>query len=237
MERRQELGGFLPRDGSRSARSSRSRDPIPSRGVCRIGKGRGLDHLRLHPVSSATLPATSSSAPHVVPIVPDEARTFGMDSLFRELKIYASKGQLYEPVDASMLLSYSEARTARSSKRASPRPAHGLVDRRRHLLRHPGHPHGAVLHLLFDVRLPAGRRSHLGGADARARGFLLGGTAGRTTLQGEGLQHQDGHSLVLASTVPVCQAYDPAFAYEVGTIIEDGIRRMYGPSRRTSSTT
>ena len=97
-------------------------------------------------------------------------------------------------------------------------------------VRHPRRADGAVLHLLFDVRLPAGRRPDLGRPPTPGpAGFLLGATAGRTTLLGEGLQHQDGHSHVLASTVPVCRAYDPAFAYEMATIIQHGIERMYGP--------
>jgi pyruvate dehydrogenase E1 component len=166
----------------------------------------------------------------VVPIVPDEARTFGMDSLFRELKIYASKGQLYEPVDASMLLSYSESQDGQileegiteAGSLASWTAAATSYSTR-------GIPMVPffILYSMFGFQ----RVGDLiwAAADARSRGFLLGATAGRTTLQGEGLQHQDGHSLVLAATVPVCETYDPAFAYEVGTIIEDGIKRMYGP--------
>ncbi len=165
----------------------------------------------------------------VVPIVPDEARTFGMDSLFRELKIYAPTGQLYEPVDASMLLSYSEAQdgqileegiTEAGSMASWTAAATAYYTR--------GVP--MIPFFIFYSMFGFQRVGDLiwSAGDARARGFLLGATAGRTTLQGEGLQHQDGHSLLLASTVPVCQAFDPAFAYEVGTIIEDGIRRMYG---------
>ncbi|MGB7859354.1 MAG: pyruvate dehydrogenase (acetyl-transferring), homodimeric type [Acidimicrobiia bacterium] len=167
---------------------------------------------------------------HVVPIVPDEARTFGMDSLFRELKIYASRGQLYEPVDAAMLLSYSESQDGQileegiteSGSLASWTAAATSYATR-------GVP--MVPFFIFYSMFGFQRVGDLiwNASDARAKGFLLGATAGRTTLQGEGLQHQDGHSLVLASTFPVCQAYDPAFAYEVGTIIEHGIERMYGP--------
>jgi pyruvate dehydrogenase E1 component len=167
--------------------------------------------------------------PHVVPIVPDEARTFGMDSLFRELKIYASRGQLYEPVDAAMLLSYSESQDGQileegiteSGSLASWTAAATSYATR-------GVP--MVPFFIFYSMFGFQRVGDLiwSASDARARGFLLGATAGRTTLQGEGLQHQDGHSLILASTVPVCQAYDPAFAFEVGTIIEHGLDRMYG---------
>ncbi len=166
---------------------------------------------------------------HVVPIVPDEARTFGMDSLFRALKIYAPKGQLYEPVDAAMLLSYSEAQDGQileegiteSGSLASWTAAATSYATR-------GVP--MVPFFIFYSMFGFQRVGDLiwNASDARARGFLLGATAGRTTLAGEGLQHQDGHSLLLASTFPVCQAYDPAFAYEVGTIIEHGLERMYG---------
>jgi pyruvate dehydrogenase E1 component len=175
------------------------------------------------------LSRSPSFGTHVVPIVPDEARTFGMDSLFREMKIYASKGQLYEPVDAAMLLSYSEAKDGQileegiteSGSLASWTAAATSYATR-------GVP--MVPFFIFYSMFGFQRVGDLiwSASDARARGFLLGATAGRTTLQGEGLQHQDGHSLILASTVPVCQAYDPAFAYEVGTIVEYGLERMYG---------
>ena len=103
-----------------------------------------------------------------------------------------------------------------------------LVHRRRHVLQRPRRADGAVLHLLLDVRLPAGRRPRLGRRRQRTRGFMLGGTAGRTTLNGEGLQHEDGHSHLLFSVVPNCRAYDPTFGYEVAVIIQDGLRRMVG---------
>ena len=166
----------------------------------------------------------------VVPIVPDEARTFGMDSLFRELKIYASKGQLYEPVDASMLLSYSESQDGQILEEGITE-AGSLASWTAAATSYSTRGIPMVPFFIFYSMFGFQRVGDLiwAAADARSRGFLLGATAGRTTLQGEGLQHQDGHSLVLASTVPVCEAYDPAFAYEVGTIIEDGIKRMYGP--------
>jgi pyruvate dehydrogenase E1 component len=164
----------------------------------------------------------------VVPIIPDEARTFGMDALFRELKIYASKGQLYEPVDAALLLSYAEGKDGQlleegiteAGSMASFTAAGTSYSVR-------GVP--MVPFFIFYSMFGFQRVGDLiwAAADARARGFLLGATAGRTTLLGEGLQHQDGHSLVLASTVPVCEAYDPAFAYELAAIVQDGIRRMY----------
>jgi pyruvate dehydrogenase E1 component len=167
--------------------------------------------------------------PRVVPIIPDEGRTFGMDALFKELQIYAAHGQLYEPVDAKLLLSYKESRagqileegiTEAGSTASWIAAATSYANR--------GVP--MVPFYTFYSMFGFQRVGDLiwSAADARARGFLMGATAGRTTLLGEGLQHQDGHSLVLASTVPVCRAYDPAFAYEVAVVIEDGLRRMYG---------
>ena len=168
--------------------------------------------------------------PHLVPIVPDEARTFGMDSLFREMKIYASKGQLYEPVDAAMLLSYSEAQDGQILEEGITE-AGSLASWTAAATSYAVRGVPMVPFFIFYSMFGFQRVGDLiwSASDARARGFLLGATAGRTTLQGEGLQHQDGHSLILASVVPVCQAYDPAFAYEVGTIIEHGLDRMYGP--------
>jgi pyruvate dehydrogenase E1 component len=165
----------------------------------------------------------------VVPIVPDEARTFGMDSLFRELKIYASHGQLYESVDASMLLTYAEAQDGQILEEGITEAgsvASWIAAATSYATR--GLP--MIPFFIFYSMFGFQRVGDLiwSAADSRARGFLLGATAGRTTLQGEGLQHQDGHSLILASTVPVCDAYDPAFAYEVGTIVEHGLQRMYG---------
>ncbi|MBK9180667.1 MAG: pyruvate dehydrogenase (acetyl-transferring), homodimeric type [Acidimicrobiales bacterium] len=164
----------------------------------------------------------------VVPIVPDEARTFGMDALFRELKIYASQGQAYEPVDADLLLSYTEARDGQileegitEAGATSSWIAAGTS--------YANHGVPMVPFYIFYSMFGFQRVGDLlwSAADSRTRGFLLGATAGRTTLLGEGLQHQDGHSLVLASTVPVCQAYDPAFAYELAVIVRHGLQRMY----------
>jgi len=164
----------------------------------------------------------------VVPIIPDEGRTFGMDALFKELKIYAAHGQRYEPVDHNMLLSYVEGTdgqileegiTEAGSMASWTAAATSYATR--------GVPMAPFFTFYSMFGFQRVGDSIWAAADARARGFLIGGTAGRTTLLGEGLQHQDGHSLLLASTVPVCQAFDPAFAYEVAAIIKDGLRRMY----------
>ena len=163
----------------------------------------------------------------VVPIVPDEARTFGMDGLFRELKIYASGGQKYEPIDAALLLSYKESQdgqileegiTEAGSMCSFIASGTSYADR-------------GVMTVPFFTFYSMFGFQRVGdliwqAADARARGFLMGGTAGRTTLAGEGLQHQDGHSLILASTNPAVVSYDPAFAYELAVIVEYGLQRM-----------
>jgi pyruvate dehydrogenase E1 component len=164
----------------------------------------------------------------VVPIVPDEARTFGMDSMFREFEIYAPFGQLYEPVDHELLLSYTEDSDGQILEEGiteAGSTASWIAAATSYA--HLGVP--MVPFYTFYSMFGFQRVGDLlwSAADSRARGFLLGATAGRTTLAGEGLQHQDGHSHLLATTIPACQAYDPSFAYELATIIRDGLRRMY----------
>ncbi len=164
----------------------------------------------------------------IVPIVPDEARTFGMESLFRDVGIYASTGQLYEPVDQNMLLYYREAKDGQILEEGiteagamSSFIAAGSA--------YSTHGINTIPFFIYYSMFGLQRVGDLvwAAADLRCRGFLLGGTSGRTTLAGEGLQHQDGNSHVLALPVPNLRAYDPAFAYELAVIIEDGIRRMY----------
>src|SRR5665213_361069 len=164
----------------------------------------------------------------VVPIVPDEARTFGMESLFRQVGIYSSRGQLYEPVDVHTLLYYKEAKDGQILEEGiteagsmgsfiaagSAYATHGI---------------NTIPFFIYYSMFGLQRISDFiwAAADMRCRGFMLGGTAGRTTLAGEGLQHQDGNSHILALPIPTMRAYDPAFAYEIAVIIQDGIRRMY----------
>ena len=164
----------------------------------------------------------------VVPIVPDEARTFGMESLFRLVGIYSSRGQLYEPVDMNTLLYYKEAKDGQILEEGiteagsmSSFIAAGSA--------YATHGINTIPFFIFYSMFGFQRVNDLiwAAADTRCRGFMLGGTAGRTTLAGEGLQHQDGNSHVLALPIPTLQAYDPAFAYEIAVIIEDGIDRMY----------
>ena len=165
---------------------------------------------------------------HIVPIIPDEARTFGMDSLFREIGIYSSKGQLYEPVDSESLLYYHEAKDGQILEEGiteagsmSSFIAAGTAYATHGVDMVPFY----VYYSMFGPQR-VGDLMWLAG-DIRAKGFLCGATAGRTTLNGEGLQHQDGHSLLHASTIPTVLAYDPAFSYEIAVIVAEGLRRMY----------
>jgi pyruvate dehydrogenase E1 component len=164
----------------------------------------------------------------IVPIIPDEARTFGMEALFRQVGIYSSVGQLYEPVDMDTLLYYKEAKDGQILEEGITESgsmcsfiAAGTA--------YANHGINTIPFFIYYSMFGFQRIGDLiwAAADMRARGFLLGGTAGRTTLAGEGLQHQDGHSHVLALSVPNLLAYDPAFAYEIAVIIQDGIKRMY----------
>ena len=164
----------------------------------------------------------------IVPIVPDEARTFGMEPLFRQVGIYSSIGQLYEPVDISTLLYYKEATDGQILEEGI-NEAGSLSS---WIAAGTGYATHGVNTIPFYIYYSMFGFQRVGdfiwaAADARTRGFLLGGTAGRTSLAGEGLQHQDGNSHTYALTVPTCRAYDPAYAFELATIIQDGIQRMY----------
>jgi pyruvate dehydrogenase E1 component len=164
----------------------------------------------------------------VVPIVPDEARTFGMESLFREFGIYASQGQRYKPVDANMLLYYKEAKNGQILEEGITE----MGSMASFLAAGTAYANYGVPMIPFYIYYSMFGYQRVGDmvwafADSRGKGFLLGGTAGRSTLLGEGLQHQDGHSPLLFSVVPTCAIYDPAYAYELAVIVQDGIRRMY----------
>ncbi|OPZ19750.1 MAG: Pyruvate dehydrogenase E1 component [candidate division BRC1 bacterium ADurb.BinA364] len=164
----------------------------------------------------------------IVPIVPDEARTFGMEALFRQAGIYSSRGQLYEPVDKETVLYYREATDGQILEEGITE-AGSMASFIAAGTAYATHAVNTIPFFLYYSMFGFQRVGDLiwCAADSRARGFLLGCTAGRTTLNGEGLQHQDGHSHLLAATVPNCLAYDPAYAYETAVIVQDGIRRMY----------
>jgi pyruvate dehydrogenase E1 component len=164
---------------------------------------------------------------HVVPIVPDESRTFGMEGMFRQLGIYSPKGQLYKPEDADQLMFYKEDKTGQVLQEGI-NEAGAMADWMAAATSYSTHDVPMIPFYIFYSMFGFQRVGDLAWAagDMRARGFLIGGTAGRTTLNGEGLQHEDGHSHLLAQTVPNCMSYDPTFGYEMAVIIQDGLRRM-----------
>ncbi|MCH8985579.1 MAG: pyruvate dehydrogenase (acetyl-transferring), homodimeric type [Acidobacteria bacterium] len=227
-ERRAELGGSVPR------RTTAVRKPLqmPADEVFEefdAGSGDNavsttMAYIRL----LRSLCRDENMGSRVVPIIPDEGRTFGMDALFKELAIYAPKGQLYEPVDHAMLLSYEERSDGQILEEGITEAgsmASWIAAATSYATR--GVP--MVPFFMFYSMFGFQRIGDLTwlAADMRARGFLIGATAGRTTLLGEGLQHQDGHSPLLASSIPTCEVYDPAFAYETAAIIKHGMHRMY----------
>ena len=165
---------------------------------------------------------------HVVPIVPDEARTFGMEGLFRTLGIYAAKGQLYDPVDADQVMYYKEDSKGQILEEGITE-AGAMSSWIAAATAYSSHGVPMIPFYIFYSMFGFQRVGDLAWAagDSQARGFLLGATSGRTTLAGEGLQHQDGHSHVLASTIPNCRAYDPTFNYELAVILHEGLERMY----------
>ncbi len=165
----------------------------------------------------------------VVPIIPDEGRTFGMDPLFSEFEIFASKGQKYTPVDHKMLLNYKESDSGQVLQEGISEA--GAIASWISSATSYSHANSPTIPFYTFYSMFGFQRvgdQIWSAADARARGFLMGATAGRTTLNGEGLQHQDGHSLLMASAVPHCRAWDPAYAYELATIIRHGIDEMWG---------
>ena len=227
LERRKQLRGFVP-----ERKVSATALKVPDAGEY----GEFLKGSAEHAMSTtmATVRILTKLLRHqemgkrIVPIIPDEARTFGMDSLFRQIGIYSSKGQLYEPVDRETLLYYNEAKDGQILEE-------GITEA------------GAMSSFIAAGTSYANLGTNMipfyfyysmfgfqrigdliwAAADSKSKGFLLGATAGRTTLNGEGLQHQDGHSHLLASTVPTLLTYDAAFAYEIAVIIRDGLKRMY----------
>ncbi len=165
---------------------------------------------------------------HIVPIVPDESRTFGMEGMFRQLGIWNQQGQLYTPQDSDQLMFYKESKNGQILQEGINEPG-AMCDWIAAATSYSTHGVPMIPFYIFYSMFGFQRVGDLAWAagDMRSRGFLLGGTAGRTTLNGEGLQHEDGHSHMIAATVPNCIAYDPTFAYEVAVIIQDGLKRMY----------
>jgi pyruvate dehydrogenase E1 component len=226
-ERRSELGGYLP-ERSRGA----SRLPLPPLEKFEsVLKGSGKREMSTTMAFVRILSALlrdKELGPRIVPIVPDESRTFGMEGLFRQLGIYASTGQLYEPVDSDTIAYYREDRDGQILQEGI-NEAGALCSFIAAGTSYATHDLPMIPFYIFYSMFGIQRVGDLiwAAADSRTRGFLLGGTSGRTTLAGEGLQHQDGHSHLWFSSVPNCVTYDPAYAYELAVIIHDGIRRMY----------
>jgi pyruvate dehydrogenase E1 component len=227
QERRKELGGYLPQRTVRwvpveappldyfaeTFTGSQGRDVSTTMAFVRV-----LTLLLRHPKLGR----------QVVPIIPDEARTFGMESLFRQIGIYASQGQLYHPVDQEMFLYYKESQSGQILEEGiTESGSMGSFTAAGTAYANYGLP--MIPFFIYYSMFGLQRMGDLiwAFADSRGKGFLVGATAGRTTLAGEGLQHQDGHSHLLMSVLPTCAAYDPAYAYEIGIIVQDGLRRMY----------
>jgi pyruvate dehydrogenase E1 component len=228
MERRRALGGSLPRRKVKPL----VRLEVPGESVFAefadgTKTGDGVSTTMAFVRLLGKLLRDKGLGQRVVPIIPDEARTFGMDPLFRQVGIYSSKGQLYEPVDRSMLLYYREAKDGQVLEEGITE-AGSMGSFTAAGTAHATHGQPMVPFYIFYSMFGFQRVGDLAWAfgDARGRGFLMGATAGRTTLNGEGLQHEDGHSHVLASQVPNVRCYDPAFAYEIAAIVEDGLHRM-----------
>jgi pyruvate dehydrogenase E1 component len=227
LARRKALGGFIP---SRKVTAKPLAVPGPEvyaefeRGSGRMEVSTTMSFVRM----LSLLVRNKEIGRNVVPIIPDEARTFGLDALFREIGIYSPKGQLYEPVDRKSLLYYHEARDGQILEEGITEAGSmaSFVAAGTSYANHGTHMIPFYIYYSMFGFQRIGDQMWLAG-DIKARGFLLGATSGRTTLNGEGLQHQDGHSLLLSSTIPTLATYDPAFAYELSVIISDGLRRMY----------
>jgi pyruvate dehydrogenase E1 component len=224
--RRAALGGHLPRRSARAA-------PVPVPGLLQYGEfalgaqGKEMSTTMAFVRMLTTLLKDFELGPRVVPIVADEARTFGMANLFRQIGIYSSSGQAYEPEDIGSLMSYREATNGQILEEGISE-AGAISSWTAAATSYSVHGHAMLPFYIYYSMFGFQRVGDLiwAAADQRSRGFLLGATAGRTTLGGEGLQHQDGSSLVQAAMVPNCRAYDPCFAGELAVILDHGMRQM-----------
>jgi pyruvate dehydrogenase E1 component len=219
---RQRLGGYLP---ARSAAAPKFPVPRPTRLL--EGTTREQSTTMVFVQLLAQLLKDAQIGRRVVPIVADEARTFGMQTLFRQVGIYSALGQLYEPEDHDELLYYKEAKDGQILEEGITE-AGALASWIAAATAYSAHGAPMLPFYIYYSMFGFQRVGDLvwAAADSRSRGFLVGGTAGRTTLSGEGLQHQDGSSHIAAATIPNCRAWDPCFGYELATIVEDGARRM-----------
>ncbi|MFC1706444.1 pyruvate dehydrogenase (acetyl-transferring), homodimeric type [Planctomycetota bacterium] len=226
-DRRAALGGFVP------ARLFEQRPlTVPDKSYFKLFlEGSGKQEASTTAAFARLLAALldhKEIGERLVPIIPDEARTFGLNALFRKYGIYSSVGQLYDPVDSETLLMYRESKDGQVFEEGICE-AGSMASFTAAATSYATHSEPMIpfyiFYSMFGLQRTGDQAWALG--DMRGRGFLIGATAGRTTLNGEGLQHQDGHSHLLASTIPNLKAYDPAFAYEIALIIQDGLRRMY----------
>ena len=227
-ERRMALGGHLP--ARRRMVAPLEVPPLSAFDALlkATGEGREMSTTMAFVRILTILVRDKKIGKFVVPIVPDESRTFGMEGMFRQLAIYSHVGQLYTPQDAEQLMFYKEEKTGQILQEGI-NEAGAMSSWIAAATSYSTHGIPMIPFYIFYSMFGFQRVGDLAWAagDMRSRGFLLGGTAGRTTLNGEGLQHEDGHSHILASTVPNCVSYDPTFAYELAVIIQDGLRRMH----------
>jgi pyruvate dehydrogenase E1 component len=225
--RRMELGGYLP-----ARRRKAEALPVPQLAIferfLKSTDDREISTTMAFVQILQTLLRDKALGPRIVPIVPDESRTFGMEGMFRQLGIWNQQGQLYTPEDADQLMFYKEKKDGQILQEGI-NEAGGMCDWIAAATSYSTHGVPMIPFYIYYSMFGFQRIGDLAWAagDMRARGFLLGGTAGRTTLNGEGLQHEDGHSHMISATVPNCISYDPTFGYEVAVIVQDGLRRMY----------
>ncbi|MBB3102733.1 pyruvate dehydrogenase (acetyl-transferring), homodimeric type [Azomonas macrocytogenes] len=226
LERRKSLGGFVPQRRAKSI--SIPTPPLETLKAILDGSGdREISTTMAFVRVLSQLVKDKELGPRIVPIVPDEARTFGMEGMFRQLGIYSAAGQLYEPVDKDQVMFYREDKKGQILEEGI-NEAGAMSSWIAAATSYSTHNQPMLPFYVFYSMFGFQRIGDLAWAsgDSRARGFLIGGTAGRTSLNGEGLQHEDGHSHILASTIPNCRTYDPTYGYELAVIIRDGIRQM-----------
>src|SRR5438270_12704805 len=227
-ERRKTLGGYLPHRRHKAEKAP----AVPALSAFDAllkgsGEGPEISTTMAFVRVLTALVRDKEIGRHIVPIVPDEARTFGMEGMFRQLGIFAPEGQKYEPVDKDQVMYYREDKSGQILEE-------GINEAGAFsswIAAATSYSHSNVVTVPFYVFYSMFGLQRIGdlawaAADQRARGFLLGATAGRTTLNGEGLQHEDGHSHVLSSVIPNCVPYDPTYGYEVAVIVRDGLRRL-----------
>ncbi|WP_349570833.1 pyruvate dehydrogenase (acetyl-transferring), homodimeric type [Azotobacter salinestris] len=224
--RREALGGFVPQRRNKSI--SIPTPPLDTLKAILDGTGdREISTTMAFVRILAQLVKDKELGSRIVPIIPDEARTFGMEGMFRQLGIYSSVGQLYEPVDKDQVMFYREDKKGQILEEGI-NEAGAMSSWIAAATSYSNHNQPMLPFYVYYSMFGFQRIGDLAWAagDSQARGFLVGGTAGRTTLNGEGLQHEDGHSHILASTIPNCRSYDPTYAYEMAVIIREGIRQM-----------